>query len=98
MEIIQTLKQLPEEHEDELQTRTREEMEMLIIAWTGLVNRDSDLTKLEHPQVQAYDEYFLNDQERICFGSVLSILPKVTDIMNRFDFLLVKYQMGASTM
>ncbi|XP_072020311.1 uncharacterized protein [Amphiura filiformis] len=96
MEIVQTLKQLPVELEAEIQTRTRGEMETLLSAWTGLLNRDNNLTKLTHPNVEAYQKYFSNEQEMECFCGILSIIPKLTDIVNRFDFLLVKYQMDVA--
>lgn len=98
MEILQTLKQLPEADEESLQTRTRGEMEVLISAWTGLVNKDADLLKLEHPSVETvHREHFTSDHERACFTGVVSVLPKLIDIVNRFDYLLIKYQMGTST-
>ncbi len=97
MEIIQTLKQLPEELEDELQTRSRGEMEILLSAWTGLLNRDSDLTKLQHPKVDSYQQYFLSEEEMGCMYGVLSVIPKLIDIVNKIDFLLVKYLMDSST-
>ncbi|XP_022099830.1 uncharacterized protein LOC110984201 isoform X2 [Acanthaster planci] len=97
MNIYHTLRQLPEDMENPRQRRTREDLEVILATWANLTNRDTDLTKLEHPSVEALpDEYFEGPEERQFYRGLLSIVPKLTDLVNKIDFMLLKYQMGNS--
>ncbi|XP_038049460.1 uncharacterized protein LOC119723050 [Patiria miniata] len=97
MNVYHTLRQLPEEMENQRQRRTREDLEVILTTWSNLTNRDTDLTKLDHPSVDALpEEYFEGPEERQFYRGLLSIIPKLTDLVNRTDFLLLKYQMGNS--
>ncbi|XP_033127376.1 uncharacterized protein LOC117125096 [Anneissia japonica] len=93
MDIFMKLKALPQELENVTQARSRGELEVLLNTWSTLVDLDHDLSRLEHASVVDYSKHFQNDLDMNSVKGVLSLLPKLSDILNRIDFLLTKYQM-----
>ncbi|XP_071941345.1 uncharacterized protein [Antedon mediterranea] len=93
MEIYMRLKKQPQDLENAAQRRSRGEIEVLLNTWCTLVNVDHDLSRLEHASVGEYLIFFETEQEMNSYKGVLSLLPKLSDIVNRIDFLLTKYQM-----
>ena len=94
MNVYLTMKQLPEEMENQRQRRTREDLEVILTTWSNLTNPATDLTKMDHPSVDALpEEYFEGTEERNFYRGLLSIIPKLTDLANKIDFMLLKYQM-----
>ena len=94
MNVYFTLKQLPEEMENQRQRRTREDLEVILTTWSNLTNPATDLSKMDHPSVDELPaEYFESENERNFHRGLLSIIPKLTDLVNKIDFMLLKYQM-----
>lgn len=91
MNILATLKQMPQKEESDAQTRTREDVEVLLSSWGILVSTDTDLTRLEHPDIQCVENLFQDEHERKCLEGILSLIPKLVDLANRLDFILTKY-------
>ncbi|PIK52152.1 hypothetical protein BSL78_10931 [Apostichopus japonicus] len=91
MNILSTLKQLPQSLETDSQRRVREDVEVLLSSWGILLALDTDLQRLEHPNKGDITDSFKDEHERNYFEGVLSLMPKLIDLANKMDFVLTKY-------
>ena len=89
MNLLATLKQMPQKEESDAQTRTREDVEVLLSSWGFLVSTDTELRRLEHPDIQSVQHLFQNEHERKCLEGILSLIPKLVELANRLDFRLL---------
>nr|XP_006820174.1 PREDICTED: uncharacterized protein LOC102805853 [Saccoglossus kowalevskii] len=93
MNIYLTMKNFPEELMNSVQKRTYDELEVMLNTWSTLTSRDYDLSKIEHSSVEDHHELFDDEAEIKTYQGIMSVLPKLADMANRIDFLLIKYQM-----
>eukprot|EP00057_Strongylocentrotus_purpuratus_P020314 XP_011674788.1 PREDICTED: uncharacterized protein LOC105443398 isoform X1 [Strongylocentrotus purpuratus] len=97
MNIVTKLQKIPRNVvETDMQKRALGEIEALLGAWTILLDRNNNLVRLVHPEVREQAEkMFETEQEVAYYVGILSVLPKLTDIANKIEFSLTKYEMSA---
>ena len=98
MNVIGKLRKVPKDVEEtNMQKRTLGEIEGLLSVWTTLLDWNNNLVRLVHPGVKKRaEELFDSEQEVAYYSGILSLFPKLTDIMNKFEFALTKYEMSAN--
>lgn len=97
MNIVTKLQKIPRNVvETDMQKRALGEIEALLGAWTTLLDQNNNLVRLVHPEVREQAEkMFETEQEVAYYTGILSVLPKLTDIANKIEFSLTKYEMSA---